>query len=188
MKSSSLMVFSIIKNVEKFLESNKDVNIFKEQSIVWYSNNPDFIKNICKRIYNEIENHFYSYYDFAIYLLYNAIFYGKTEIKLINHKDINKASELFTNEQLRRDEQFILDLNDVLKFDIADYFKINRNGGCILYDDIVMKKRVSPLFYMEYSEHVETENREQNEELKQFIKVTNKIREILKIKEKVKNG
>lgn len=182
------MVFSIIKNVEKFLESNKDVNIFKEQSIFWYTKNPDFIKNICKRIYNEIENHFYSYYDLAIFLLNYSIFYGKCDYKYILEKDINKASEIFSKEQLQKDEKFMLELNQILNFDAEEYFKIKKEGGNIIYEDLIMKRKISPYFYLEYYTKVKREEEKESEELKQFIKVINKIREIMKIKEKVKNG
>ncbi len=185
------MVFSIIQNVKKFVDKGKDLDLFKLQSAVWYDKSTDFTKRHCKRIYNEIENHYYTYYDLAIFLMYELIFFDKNILNLITEKDINITSKLFTEEQLEKDQNFIIALGEQIKLaEIADYFKINRTGGNIVYDNLILKKLVSPYFYIECQEIVEREEEKENEELKRFVRIIIKINEILTKKktEKKKNG
>lgn len=191
MNSSSLLVFSIIQNVKKFVEKEKDLDLFKMQSAVWFDKSSDFTKRHCKRIYNEIENAYYSYNDLVIFLLYELIFFDKNHVKLITEKDINITSKLFTEEQLEKDQEFLIQLNDKIKLtDIADYFKINRNGGNIIYEKLILNKNVSPYFYIECQNLVSREEEKESEELKKFIRIINKIKETLAKKktEKKKNG
>lgn len=178
MKGSSLRVFSIVKNVELFINSDKDVNIFKLQNKLWFGRSSEYIQRNCKRIFNEIENSFYNYVDLSIYLLYDLIFNEKNSLKEVNDKNINITKNLFTLEQLNKDQNFILELNKKINFDLTDYFKINSLGGNLLFDKLILPKHISPYFYMEFD--VDLESEQEKEELKKFKKIIKKIKELKK--------
>jgi hypothetical protein len=187
MKSSSLKVFSIIQNTKKYITKNKDVDIFKNVSHIWYSKTSEYNIRHCKRIYNEIENGFYNYYDLSFYLLYTYIFNEKIDLSLVKDKNINKIAQLFTDKQLKKDQEFMIELSKITKIiDIEEYFKTNRNGGNIIYDELIAKKRISPYFYIEYGKEEKEEN--ENEELKRFKKIIKKFKQILKKKKESTNG
>lgn len=189
MKNTSLNVFSVVKNVESFIKNEKDVNIFKKQSKLWFERSSEYIQRNCKRLFNEIENSFYDYYDLAIFLLYDLIFNEKNSLRNVNDKNINKVKNLFTLEQLKKDQDFILELNKQLNFtDLSEYFKINSSGGNLLYDNLILPKHISPYFYLEFdiNKEDEKEKEKEKEELKKFKKIIKKIKELKK--EKKENG
>jgi len=178
--SSSLKVFSIYQNMIKYIKGS-DIDFDKLHSISWFNRSGEFIKSQCKRVYNDVENSFFNYKDFTLFLLHNFIFNKKLNWAEVNSKNINSIKELYKNEQFIIDQQFILELDKQLNFkDISAYFKINRNGGNLVYDELILKKRVSPLFYIMLEDDVdENSNFEESEELKKFKKILRKIRKII---------
>lgn len=181
MGSSSLKVFSIYQNTKRFITSKRDVNIFKTQPVVWYNKSPEYIIRHCKRIYNELENSNFNYDDLAIYFLHSYIFNDKIVMGDVRDKSINTVKNLYTIDRLEEDQKFILSINEKLRMELKDYFEINTSGGNLIYDELIMKDRLSPYFYIEYENIVELNNKnEEKIELKLFKKIIKKIKEVKK--------
>jgi len=180
-ESSSLKVFSIYQNFIRW-QKGKDVPFDKLHSITWFNRSGDYLKNQCKKVYNEIENSRFNYQDFSLFLLHNSIFNTKLKWADVNTKNINVIKNLYTEAQFIIDQQFILELDKKLNFkDISVYFKINRDGRNFVYDELIMKNRVSPLFYIMLENDVdETSDFKEAEELKKFKRIIKKIKKIKK--------
>jgi hypothetical protein len=157
MQNSSWLVFSVIKNVEKIIDSKFDSNNIKYDSIKnkvnyqWFSRARKYSVDISKRIYNDIENHFYSYDDLIITLCYMYIFDKKVNLNSINKNYVKSTMKLFTKEELERNKKFILDVNKQVKLkNINEFFDIKDDGVSVVYH-LIMDKNISPIFYVYFT-------------------------------------
>lgn len=151
-----------------------------------YSNAHPSTISECKRIYSEIESNLYSHNDFLLFLIHNLIFEKKLiYLKKITENEIDKVKKLYTLQQFIIDKQFIIEIDERLQFkDINKYFEINVDGGNLIYEELVMKKRISPVTYIKLGKKIELEEEKMNEELKRFVKLTKEIKNILSKKRK----
>jgi hypothetical protein len=180
-KNSSLKIFSIIKNINKFVNNEKDVpDFFKIQSQLWFNRSSDHLKNHCKRIYSDLESNLYKQKDLALYILYTYIFDYKLDYSKITEKNINKVKNLFTKQRIEKDQKFILELSEKTKLsELSDYFKLNSSGSNIMYD-LVIKEYISPIFYIDYEDCVsEIDYTKANDYLQNFKKIITKLKQIL---------
>lgn len=185
MLNSSLLIFSIIRNLEiyvmklkkyiknidklKKLDNSEDkINKIKNKIInsgdindffkilpykVFKNTNKYYVKYVT-RIYNEIESGCYSHNNIILYALHEYLF-GNLDIKTINVDNIKNVIKLYSIDQLNVNKEFMLSINQNIKIKLNDYFKINSNGDCIIYN-LIKNKYVSPIIYLFISKKVFT--------------------------------
>lgn len=119
MLNSSYAIFSIIKNVEKIIYKNKTVNdiesIYQYVPEEQFQRTSKYYLDNCKRIYNEVENCYYSHTDLVIAMAYVSMMTNKRIVLYsLKSKNIINIKKIFSNDQLKRDKQFIIDINKSL--------------------------------------------------------------------------
>jgi hypothetical protein len=186
MKNTSLLVFSVINNIFKRLKKQKNitVDIFKPTNIRHYERTSDFCKDNSKRIYNELENNYYTYRDIIVYILYNYGLNKKINWYDIKESNIIKTIKIFTKKQLQKDKDFILQINKELKFkSLLELFEIRENGTPIIYE-LIMKDFISPVIYVKFYEKVLTNLKKdvilKSKEYEQFEWAMNQIIKTIK--------
>jgi predicted metal-binding protein len=117
----------------------------------WFTHTPKYIKDQCFRIYNEIENSFYSYKDVVAFLIYESLWHDDVKLPEVNSESINKFKAIFTEEQLLKDRRMIDKINKQANLkDIKEYFFIRENGESLIYR-LCMQKIVSIYFFAYYA-------------------------------------
>jgi len=181
MENSSLVIFSIYQNVKKIIEKQTyDVPIYKKVSNVWFNKTNSFTINNCKRIFNDVENSYYTHNDLVTFLLSMSLDSSKIiGLNKVNYENIKKTLKLYTKKSLIRDKEFIKSINKEFEFDnISQYFVINDDGENIIYS-LIMNKHVSPILFLQYSKkclHVNSENNIlKSEDYLRFEKLMNLI-------------
>jgi hypothetical protein len=117
----------------------------------WFNNTPKFIKDQCYRVYNEIENSFYSYSDVVAFLIYESLWHDDVKLPEVNSESINNFKALFTDVQLLKDRRMIDKINKQANLkDIKEYFYIRENGESLIYR-LCMQKIVSIYFFAYYA-------------------------------------
>jgi len=148
------------------LESSLDVSnienqIFKyvAQSSFRYADS--YTKMYCSKIYNNIENGYYTHKQFVIAYMYESLFVSKKiRIKNLNLNRIKEIKKLFTRKQFNADVDFLISINKSLNITkVQDYFKINNNGENIVYN-LIKKGFISPIFYMYYYKKIFTNDKQ----------------------------
>ena len=174
LNNSYKLTFSFLINAKKIVESEKDNfdEIFKERYYHW-QRAKDYSKNISKRIYNDLENHLYTFKDILVFMLYKYAFGEKIKIYQINYKEIQKILKVFTKKQLKIDEDFIVSINKNLKLKSVDeFFEMRENGEPIIYE-LIKKNYVTPVVFVKFCKQILThENKDVilNIEYKRFEK------------------
>jgi len=163
--NSSYLVLCFLTKAGKIIKSEGyDFNdIFKtdKNDYYRYKNSKDYTKKVGKRIYNELENHIYTYKDLLIYLLYNYSFDKNIKIYQIYPTDIKKIAKIFTKKQIKNDEDFIIKMNQNLKLkNVSELFEIRENGEPIIYD-LIKNNYVSVAIYVKlYEKLLTTKNKD----------------------------
>lgn len=185
MKNSSLLVFSFLINANKIIESEKDnlEDIFNIR-YYHYKNCKPYSKEISKRIYNELENNMYNYTDLFIYMLYKYAFNEKLKSNSIYANEVKRVRNIFTKNQLKKDENFINEINKTIKLKtINEFFEIRENGEPIIFE-LIKKQYVTPVFYVKYYEKVLTDKNKDvifmSKEYEKFKYAMNVIVKIIK--------
>lgn len=154
MKNSSYRIFSLYKRIPyTFAEYNFNMYPRLEEPVEkrWFNNTKKFIKDQCFRIYNEIENHWYSFDDVVAYLIYESIWHDEVILPEVNRFTMEKFKTIFTKEQLYKDRRMIDKINAEAKLkDIKEYFYIRENGESLIYR-LCMKKIISVHFFAYYA-------------------------------------
>jgi len=137
------------ENIKEVMDSDIKNEIFKT---VPYSSfqRGDFQTVLqCKRIYNDIENGYYTHKQFVVAYLHESMFVDKKiHIKKLTLKRINEIKKLYTMKQFNDDKKFISTINESLEITkISDYFKINNDGENIIFN-LIKKRFVNPIFYL----------------------------------------
>lgn len=186
MEKSSWMVFSVIKNVYAYIKKDKDIDIFKKVNSFQFQKCSKYFLENSKRIYNEIENGYYTFHELAVYLLYKEMMDEKMNLYIINQKTVKEAMKLFTNKKIKEDLKLIKQIHKELDFKkgIVEYFDIKEDGTNIAYM-LTKKGRISPIFFIRNFQKALTENNEnviiyKSSEYEQFEKIAIKIKETLK--------
>ena len=152
MKNSSYLVFSVYQNTKTVIEKQKYKNeIMKTVHRGWYNKTKPYTVNHCKRIFNEIENGYYTYDDMIIHMLTESLFNTKAiVISKITEKSVKKTLKLYTKKRLKIDKEFIKKVNiDVGLTSLKDFFEINEDGENLIYT-LTNKEFISPAFYAQY--------------------------------------
>lgn len=154
-------VLSIYANCYKVFKKLKYVDIDKRVFIKQWENSKPFIVTKCEKIWNDIQNSYYSLDDFKIYLLHNYLLGGKCGWSDIITDDIVKVIKLYDKPQFIIDQQTILEISKEISeiTNIKDYFYINEDGESLVYS-LIINKHVNPIFYcnmLKYLEDVDFE-------------------------------
>lgn len=183
--NSSHQIFSIIKNLNNIVKTKKTKKInkskiFKLINVDGYNRiaNTPYGK-IYKKIYNDIENGYYTYEDLINFYIYKLIISNEVKLTEIKYKNIKEIKKLFTTEQLKIDKIFILNIKNKLKIEnVIGFFKINANGENIAYN-LIKNKYINPIFYLKYYKRYLTKYKEnnifKNEDFIRFEKLINII-------------
>jgi len=163
MINSTMMLFSVYNNIKTLVKKQKDVDIF--ESRYYHFNNAlrnpharNYLIDKLKKVYNDIENHYYGYHEFIIFLLYQHIWQQTASITSDITKQIQETINLFTEKQLRKDMDLIVAVFQ--KLDVPNpkerLFLIGKNGGESLLYKLIMSKQVSPMFFIQFYREVLT--------------------------------
>jgi len=172
-QGTPLKVFSFYKNVLLYVDKNKKIKITSFRSQPEYLRQSAFIKRHCTRIYNEIENGFYSYKDLTMAFLFIS-YRSKIKLDEINVKLMKKILAHFTDRQLKEDKRFVQELNQELSFtNIKQYFKF-LSGECIIYE-LFLKGLISPMLLIQFFELLEDDGKKEYIKLK---RITDKLKQI----------
>jgi hypothetical protein len=186
--NSTYLVFSIINNIEKFI-SGKDIDDlfipFNPKSYRFqFQKTNDYFMNHYKRIYNDIENCYYSQKDMVCFCLYRFMFFWENKINLyeINQKNIEEFLKTNEPKRIKEDIQLLKDIHTEFNFKSRNEF-INpkEDGSHILY--ILLKNgRISIMTYLNFIKKVLTESKEDvifnNMNLKRFRRISIKYNKI----------
>ena len=186
MEKSTWMVYSIISNVYTFLYKGHEIDFFKKAHIAQFKKAHKFFVVNAKRIYNDIENGYYTYHDLIVHLLFQHMMGERMNLYRIKPKTIRETMKLFTHKQFKEDLKLLQQIHTELKFKkgIKDYFDIKEDGTNIAYI-LTKKRRISPIFFIRNFEKNLT-NRKENviigvsKEYEQFQRIAKKIKETLK--------
>jgi len=170
-----ISVNSSVNNKKKF----KRVYVKKNM----YNNSNVFIKKQIKRIYNDIENNFYSIIDFILIMYYISIF-GKIDLKKIDKANISEMKEVLTKDRIKKDIAFIKRIQKKLKFkNVNKFIIIDRYGNNYLYNNLVLNKYISPITYMSIVRSIKVEEvNEKNSNIKKFENIVNNIKMVINSK------
>jgi len=184
MESSTWMVYSVIRNVYTFVQKEKDIDLFKKVNRFNFQKAPKFFIQNAKRIYSEIENGYYTYYELAIFLLYQYMMDGKINLYGTKQKTVKEIMKLFTIKRLNEDLKLLKQIHKELNFKkgIKEYFEIKEDGTNIAYI-LTKKEKISPIFFIRNFDKALTKFNENviiNVEYEQFKRIAKKIKETLK--------
>lgn len=183
MTLSTFYVYSIISNLNDYVKKGKNCLIFTNVHVNRYKNaNPGVIKH-CKRIYNDLENHYYTEVDLAIAVLHKHIMDGMCYIPTLRAKTILNIKKVYSINQLKIDEKVLKDVYKSMEFnDPCKFFEIHEDGTNLVYT-LTKKGIISPTFSVKYLRKLLT-NKDENvilcNEYKTFVHVVTKIEQILK--------
>ena len=180
MINSALMVFSIINNINDYIKKDNNIDIFKKNYIKRFENAPSYFLENSKRIYNEIENGYYTLIDLGVFLLYYNMINKKFTLYDVKFKNVKKVNELFSLQRLKNDLELLKNIQIELKFKnlINDIFKINEDGTSIIYH-LTITEKISPVIFIRNFQYVLTNEKEDviiNNEYKRFEKIANIIK------------
>jgi hypothetical protein len=186
-RSSIWRVFSILKNVEKISKGKIINNIDDLVAYQWYERAPKYVVDRCGRIYNEIENHWYTYQDFIIYVLYLYLFEEKLDYKKLKYDGIKIILEKLTKKEIKKDQEKLKQINQEVKLkNITEYFKIKSDGEPIIFK-LIEQEIISPMFFIKYKKYIDGDDSKKSKKLLRFEKILTKITQEL-IKRSYKNG
>jgi len=182
MNFSTHMVYSIVTNIDSFIKTGKERAIFTKCHGQRFRNANKGIITSCKRIYNDLENHYYTYEDLAVAILHTRLLNGKCALGAVNQKFVLGIKKLYTNKQIQMDQEVLKGIFNALDFNNPDkFFEPQEDGTNIIY--VLTKKRlISLAFSVKYlSKHLtnEQENVIFNKEFKDFVHIVTKIKSIL---------
>lgn len=155
MKNSSYKIYCLSKRI-KFVFNNEDDNfglvdrLLEPVPKTMFDKANKFTKEQCYRIFNEIENSYYTFDDVTNFLIYRSIWDKAVRLAEVTSDAIEYFKKKFTPEQLAKDREVMTEINKEMKFPKArDFFKIRVNGESVVYG-LCMKEIVSAYFFAYY--------------------------------------
>jgi len=187
MKNTTLLVFSVIRNIEDFVKTGKDIPVYKKSHGIRFQKSSKYYADNAKRMYNDIENGYYSLQELALFLFYRYLM-GEKRVNLykIKPEHILETMKLFTEKRRKEDLKLLKSIHTELGFKkgICDYFSMKEDGTNIAYT-LTMKEKLSPTFFIRNHENCLTKLKENDiiyysEDYERFIRISLKIKNILK--------
>lgn len=182
MVNSTLLVFSVLSNINDFFRKKKDIDIFKKCHIVRFKRTTKYYAENSKKLYSDLENGYFTLKELAIFLLYKNLIGEKVNLYAIKPEHIIEVMKLFTTNKLKDDLKLLQAIYKELNFKgMVDFFDIKEDGTNIAY--ILTKQgKISPVFFIRNLTKDLTKYQENDiicVEFKQFIKIAMKIKETL---------
>ena len=184
-RNSTLFVFSVICNVEAFLKNGKDIDLFKNSHFKRLERASKYYTDNARKMFNEIENGYYTINELVIYLLsYAMIEPKKINLYKIKFEHIIEAMKLFTNKKKKEDLELITKIYNEIGFKkgICDFFEFKEDGTNIAYI-LTKNNKISPIFFIRNYENCLTKQKEndiiKDKEYERFEKIASKIKKIL---------
>jgi len=148
MQNSIKLAFSFLFNAIEMIESEQENfdEIFKLRHAHFKYAKP-YTKNIAKRIYNELENHYYTYTGLFVFMLYRYAFNKKVLLSYLKTDEILNVLKMFTKKQLKKDVDFI----KKMKLDIDGFFEIRESGEPIIYQ-LIKQEYITSAFFVRFFE------------------------------------
>lgn len=185
MKNTTLMVFSILRNVEDFVRGKKDVDIFKKSHLVRFQKSSRYYADNSKRFYSDIENGYYTLTELALYLLYQHLMGVKRfSLYKVKPETIRETMKLFTEKRRKEDLKLLKEIHKEMGFkrSVCEYFELKEDGTNIAFI-LTKNERISPTFFIRNYEKcltfMEKDDIIKSKELEQFIRIASKIKRIL---------
>jgi hypothetical protein len=175
--SSSFNVYYCYLDVKnKSLHNTSKDFSERTANYLWQYKTQQFIKDVCKNIYNDIENSRFSYRDFKVYLFYSFLYNSKFYITNYQLPNVILINKLFKDDQFEKDQQFIKELNKNIILDNEKLFTFNLKGETHIYS-LIKDKYISPNYWIKNKlvfDNIKQVN-EENKEHKQFRRIMSLI-------------
>ena len=147
---NSIVIFSTYTNIREYFEKGKMVPFSKIVFSGRLDRQKPWVKDLCSRITNQINNSIFSIVDFKFYLIHHYFFKETLFWKEINVKEIPQIASLFTKNNLSLEKEFMIETAQKSNItSMETLYKINSNGNNILMD-FMEKDFISPAFYYKY--------------------------------------
>lgn len=136
--------------VKKFIDGQNVKEFYVEYTGHIKRTKPD-LKTVSERLYQKFINHHFTFDEYILYLLneaiYNPEFFKKPYSWDINN--VSDVSKLFTETRRNEDEDFMVSIAKQTGLrEIEKYFEINSDGNSFCMS-FVMKKLLSPRFFID---------------------------------------
>jgi hypothetical protein len=166
--------FCVMRNIKTFVTTGKPEDLETKIFNGVYDKQPDFMKNICKKIWNEYENGFFTNKEFKIYLLYIHLMNKKTfQIKDINTNEVKKVCMLFSDEQWNKDKQIIEAICKNINIkNVKHFLEMKLEGTENTVDKLIREQKISPIIWIKYADKL------YNKEIKEK-RIINKLKQII---------
>jgi len=149
MESSVIRVFSIISNIRESLKKNKEIDIDRLVFFKRLERMHDFLKKHYKRIYNEIENSFYTYVDLKLFCYHQIILNDRVKEQDINQKNVLAIKEEYTEKNIEFNKKVLIAIDNKMRLgSLKKYFMIRSNGISLIYELIKIKRYISVYFWI----------------------------------------
>lgn len=184
---TTVKVYSVFKNCQDIIVNKKNTDLDKIWPTNLYNKLPDYIQKNYHRIYNDIENGYYTYFDLILAIYHKYLFTEKVFVNKIKYKYIKDTKNLYTKSELQKSKKILLDINSEFGFkNIQKYFNIQEDGYALIYN-LIKKEIVSPILFLKYFNFTEN-NKNVNKEYKRFIYIMKKIKNIINMTKKQENN
>jgi hypothetical protein len=178
-KNSVLQICSLILNLKTVFEKNRKVKyIHRNIGKVPYERSHEYSQRHYKRIYNDIENGFYSYEDLWNFICVYYLFEDKLKLSDIQDNAVKDASYILSNDRYVKDADIMN--NAIATFDTSSaslsydiLFEPNDIGTSYAYE-LVIEGVISPIFFIKNLVFYE-KNRKVSKESKEYSKFVKKI-------------
>lgn len=178
-KNSVIQICSLMLNLKNVFEKDRKVkNINRSVGKIPYERSTEFSQKLYKRIYNDIENGFYSYKDLFTFIVIYYLWEDKLNYKDINDKNVKDASYILSNDR------YVMDIDimnkAIMAFDTSGatpsfdiLFKPNDIGTSYAYE-LIVEGVISPIFFIKNISFYE-KNRNKAKESEVYSKFVKKI-------------
>lgn len=180
-----LKVYSIFKNCYDIVEKRRDLDFGKIRPQFVYEKTPNILKHNCFKLYNEIENGYYDYYDLTLSIYNKYLNVNRVYSNSIDYKYIKEVRELYKKSELIKTKKILLNINSEVGFkNVNEYFKPQEDGYALIYK-LIKKRIISPVLFLRYF-NFEAKNENINDEYNRFIYIMKKIKILLMQRQKNK--
>jgi len=185
MVNSSRNVYNVMTNLKFMVRERKDMDL--QNYCHGFDKCYEGMLEKCRRVYNDIENHYYGYDEFIIYALHSLMFKNSITLSGVITKNVRATLKLFSKKQLEIDKQFILDINKELQLrpdPLYEMFKLQPEHGESMIYRWTKQKILSPIFFMRYEKKVLTDRQEdaifKHDDYKRFEFVSDQLIKYIK--------
>ena len=176
-QNSVVQICSLILNCKTLFERNRRVkNVHRSVGIIPLSKSTEYSKRHYKRIYNDVENGFYSYEDLTAFIGLYYLWEPRIKLHDITDDSVKGASYILSTERYNEDVEIVN--NALVAFDtsgvVQNYdilFETNDIGTCYAYE-LIIEGIISPVFFLKNLKLLEKLREEdlESDEYRNFIK------------------